>query len=190
MKKLLSLSIVALAVVASVATLPPPPPPEWKEATDFEVRVGVGWDAFDPYDDGEPIPVEQGFQGGQHINVTLLAKDVEPDVDAVVTLWLVRGSDEALLEGPELEIRPFEEPESLGFTGTPEGARVLAGMRLLVDDPDAAIGEEAELRVQVDPGDGRIGRAWFRGTVEWGPSPWDEPEDAGVTDDAGVIDGG
>lgn len=190
-RKLASLAVVGLAVLASVATLPTPPPPEWVEATDFELVVGQGWEEYDPYEAGEGLPLEPGFQGGQHVNVSLRAKGVEPFVDMNVTVWLVRAADDELLAGPETFTESFEDSLSGYDVELPEGVVALPWLRLLVEDPDRVVGEEVELRVQVDPGDGRTGRAWFRGTGEWGPAPWDEPvADAGTTDDAGAFDGG
>lgn len=69
--------VVALAVMASVATLPPWLLP-WEEQTDFPLVVGRGWEDFEPYEDGAPIPVVRGFRAGQHIDVFLHAREVEP----------------------------------------------------------------------------------------------------------------
>lgn len=187
MRASLGLFVVVLAALAAVASLPEPPPPEWAYESAIALEVGHLFGPHGIYDEGEPVPLERGFQGGQHVNVNLASAELESEEEGQLVAWLVDPSDERVLAGPDRGPTTFYEADTFGEL--PDD-KVYALGRVVVDQPDAVIGHEVELRVELTLSDGRVARAWHRGVGEWLPDDWFVPTDAGVLDDAGDADAG
>lgn len=202
MKRFASLALVGSFALLSIASidpsenpLDPVEPPAWEEVSDLPLSIGRGWEDFRAYSDGQAIPVTSGFQGGQHVHVTMLsAALVATDSVAQVFTWYVDPTDERVLDGAYkadglLEPLPAELVEAgYGEVGAPFATAFLQKTEL--------VGEEVELRIHVDFEDGRIARASTRGVLEF---EWDSPdwaewiclhEGGGSCLDAGPRDGG
>lgn len=186
----LALFVVVLASLAAVASLPipPEPPPEWAYESELALEVGHFQGPHGVYDEGDPLPLERGFQGGQHVNAQLATAELPDGEEANVVVWVVDPTDERVLAHPEGGAIVFLAADE--HNGFPPG-KVYAYARVVVENPDSLIGEEVELRAQVTLSDGRVARAWHRGVGEFLPDDWflTEP-DAGVHDDGGASDGG
>lgn len=177
MRQMLSLLAVLTGTVLSVASSPVIT--DWTEQSDYPLTVGIGWDDYTTYDDLGELQMEQGFQGGQHFNASLRATGLGA-VDGVgCTVWLVDPAlpeDENVVVEPSFQTCDFETPEELYYetaSELPDDLTVLPGFRLVVDDPDALLGRELELRVQIDGPGEQVGRAWSRGVVTWMPNPYE-----------------
>jgi hypothetical protein len=182
MRRLLSVGLVGLFVLASVGSIfptEPVVPADWSKTSAFPITIGWGWDDWQAYDDVGEIGMEEGFQGGQHIYVNLRAEDVAPGTSARTLAWLVRASDGEVLAGPEEWDWAWESADDAYVQNVPDGVSILYGPRIIIDSPGDIEGVEVELRVQTEVDGGRIGRAWATGTGVWLPAPWDEPLDGG-----------
>ena len=177
-----ALVFVATATLLSVASAPTPASEEWVYETDFPLDVGFGWEPWMSYSDYGRLPLERGFQGGQHLNTSLRTFFIEPqEGPALCTISLVRA------EFPDAA--PIEESSDLCDVGTPaqlevpaprdlqEGSLIAPWLRLVVDENVTA--EDVELRIQVEMPDGQIGRTWLQAPVTWLP---DCPEDGTETE--------
>lgn len=189
-RKVFGLFVVVLACLSTLATLPTPPPPEWAYESAFAFEVGVGSGALEVYEEGDPVPVESGFQGGQHVNASLRTVELEDGAEGMYTAWLVAADGETVIDEPvSFDAVFYADPGRSG------GHVYVYGGRVIVEQTDLIIGQDVELRVQVTLSDGRIGRAWHRGVGEWLPEDYyqdacfdaecDPAFDGGVPDDAG-----
>jgi hypothetical protein len=169
MPRLVGLIVVAAFGLFCVASIPLPPdppetiePPPWETASDFAVEIGRGWENYRAYVDGEGLPLTSGFQGGQHVHVSFVSDELslDDDVERVLT-WYVSPDDESLLDGAYESLGGALEafPAGEGRTGSPFTVAFLGDTSL--------IGQPVELRVHIELSDGRVGRAWTSGLLDW-----------------------
>lgn len=182
----LGVVVVVLTLLATVATLPITPPPEWLYESAVPLDVGIGLGPLDFYEEGDPVPMERGFQGGQHVNALLRAEGLSGGEEGEAVLWIVSADDDAaVLAGPLSTEVVFQTADGYDL---PADGKIYAYTRtLIVDNPDAILDREVELRVQVSLTDGRVARAWHRGVGAWLPDDYRDSlrQDAGVADDTG-----
>lgn len=185
-RRFVGLIVVALTLLATVATLPITPPPEWVYDSAVPLDVGIGVGPLDFYEEGDPVPMERGFQGGQHVNALLRAEGLSGGEQGEAVLWIVSADDgTTVLAGPLSTEIVFQTGD--GYDLPADGNLYAYTRTLIVDQPNAILDREVELRVQVTFVDGSIGRAWHRGVGAWLPDDYRDSlrQDAGVADDAG-----
>jgi hypothetical protein len=177
----LALLMVTGATLLSVASAPTPAAEGWTYATDFPLEVGFGWEPWVAYESYGELPLERGFQGGQHLNASLRTFFLEPqEGQYLCSLSVVLASDP--------DGQPLAESTDVCDVGTPgqlevptpagleEGSLIAPWLRLIVDD-DNHTGELVELRVQVEAPDGQIGRALVEAPLTWMANCSEVPED-------------
>ncbi len=168
------------------------PLPAWEQTSDYPLTLGTGWDEYETYDELGELPMMRGFQGGQHFNVSLRATDIDAGVEHTCIMWAVDpdAADEhtALIE-PVTEPCEFVTADEVFYGSQPDDLDpdmvFLPYLRLVVESPSDVLDRTVELRVQIESGDGRVGRAWAQQPVVWGPDPEDyddegEPEPAAL----------
>lgn len=184
-RQLLAAGAVVGAALLSVASAPEPTPDAWKYQSDFDLDVGYGWEPYVSYADANELPMERGFQGGQHIYTSVRAFDVEPvdeaDGPIICTLSLVNpeapdGEPLAIETDTDCELGTPASLDTTAPEGFPEGALMAPSLRLVIEDDNIA-GDVAELGVQIELPNGQVGRAWFEAPVTWFPYCDDMPED-------------
>jgi hypothetical protein len=107
----------------------------------FVVELGSGRERFVPLADGDTAFLERGFQGAQHVLVSVRAEDL-PEDRYLVNFELVRD-DGLLLSEPSRVRVPFESNEA--------GAQI-TGYRLVVGNEklEDALGSTATLSATVE----------------------------------------
>lgn len=124
-----------------------------------ELTLGTGELAFAPVSEGQVLPLVHGFQGLQHVWVSVRARDFDPD-RAIVSMSLDRVSDG----------RPATEPlrVRLPFSVDPAGAYVeRVGIQFVVLDPALLLGEPLVLTAGIDNPLGAHATASAHITVVW-----------------------
>lgn len=180
MRGAFALLFMSAATLLSVASAPVEPNPEgWEERTDFPVDVGFGWQPWVSYHEYGELPMERGFQGGQHINASIRTYGLEPQPGAYIcSIDLVGPSGEADgfddING-DCEVGTPAELEISAPADLAEDSVIAPWLRLVV--PGDLDGQERELRVQIETPDGQIGRAWVKAPVTWMPTCEDVGED-------------
>lgn len=200
---LLFVPVFVLFSAGSILFPPTPPapetvdPPAWDPPGALAVTLGRGWEDFRPHDGDDGVPLTSGFQGGQHVHVTILSPDLpaedEGEVLSVIT-WFVDPATGETLDGA-YETDGYLEPlpsglvdDGHGDVGTPFPVAFLNDLGLR--------GREVELRVHVVASDGRVGQAQVTGVLDWEQDlpawrEWLEQEpDAGPATDGGPLPGG
>lgn len=152
--RVLPLSLLACAGTSD--TTPPPPLPPG-------VSLGTGIETYVPIEDGDPITITFGPQGGYHLDGSLRAQGiVVGDADdlthpgnplTVFRVWDATGDPISGLEGAE-EIQYRE-----GLDPTAEaGVFEMVGRRIFLDIPsdDAIVGTTIEVEVEIEDVDGTV----------------------------------
>jgi hypothetical protein len=121
------------------------------------LELGTGEDRFVPVADGDVLPMERGFQGLQHVWVSVRAHDFDPD-RAIVALALTGEVDGTEVTDPQRLRLPFE----LG-----DGYAERVGMQLVVPEPDLALNRDLQLSVAVENRAGVAAAAEVRVRVQW-----------------------
>lgn len=136
---------------------PPEGPPQ--PASDFALGLGLGIDRFVEVEHGATAALQRGCQGAQHVWLSLRSPALEPGA-YVMTLSAARAGD-------GVEAVPAHDLE-FPWTAAGEGAELL-GVQLVIFDALLVVDAEVDVRVEVQAGDGRVGRAVHRLRIEWGP---------------------
>ena len=124
-----------------------------------ELTLGTGELAFAPVAEGQVLPLVHGFQGLQHVWVSVRARDFDPD-RAIITLSLDRVGD-GRPAADDLRVR-------LPFDVDPAGAYVeRVGLQLVVLEPNLALGEQLRLTAAIDNPLGAHATASAHITVVW-----------------------
>ncbi|MFZ9887462.1 MAG: hypothetical protein ACO3JL_08155 [Myxococcota bacterium] len=140
------------------------PVPVFTGDQDFPLAVGIGTGPLTVYNAGDPLPLERGFQGGQHINAVLQSPGLgEQTGDSV--LWLIDEQEQLLFRAAQAQVS-FAPAVAAG-ANAPENTTSEAYGRLLIESPGDVLGRELELRVHVVLSDGRTAQVAHRGPVEW-----------------------
>lgn len=163
--------LLALLVAGCAATGSEPPPPLDAGEQDvlrrrpIEVTLGRGAWCFAPYADGEPIWIQRGAQGGQHLNTVILIEGLPEGLGARYRVWLVDDTGRTVL-GTEQREALFEDASDVTPT-PPVGSRIQRGTYLFVPDPDELIGERFTVWLQVTTDDERSATFHARGVASW-----------------------
>jgi len=121
------------------------------------VELGVGETSFEPVTDGDTVFLVHGFQGLQHVWVSLRTRGLDPD-RATIELPLVRERDGS--QGSE------DYRARLSLMGAGDFAEKL-GLQLVVLQPDIVVGQDSVLRVQVTDRNEVSAAAEARVRVAW-----------------------
>jgi hypothetical protein len=167
-------SIWALSLVLFVSACDPThPSPDGSTSTEDaavmgspRLEVGTGEQEFEPFEDGDTVPLIRGPQGAQHVAVSVRVFELDPR-GTVLDLRLTRDRD-GMVVSQNFVVRVSLEP----VEGSP-GLAQAWGMTLVVPEPDQAIGEALTLRVQIteraDAG-GRVLEVERHLFTDWAPS--------------------
>jgi hypothetical protein len=149
-----------------------PTAPEWVNESDFPLQLGQGdYAPFVEHENGAPLALHHGFQGGQHIGYSLRGTELPVDALLTVTLWAVNRADANLLVEPAVTTVVMARPDAYLYVDTPmppDGTVETIANIFFIEDADAVLGLELELRVQAQTEDGRVARAFAFGVVAWG----------------------
>ncbi len=159
----------ALAACGNDGTTPPPapdpdagfvaPPDAGPLVPTPVLTLGTGERASAPVADGQVLPLVHGFQGLQHVWVSVRASDFDPD-RAIIALSLDRVSDG----------RPATEASRvrLPFDVDPAGAYVeRIGVQFVVLEPSLVLGEPLVLTASIENPLGAHATASAHVTVVW-----------------------
>lgn len=149
-------SLAALLPLFLLTACPVEPP----RAFPLEFVAKEGSDAaLRPLEAGEVVELHSGFQGGQHLFVSLRGQDVD-EGPALITLRLEDPGS-----GAELT-RKVELRQS--FDSVPEGGLVLSDLLMMVDQPDGIVGRTVRLEAFVESEDDHAeAEAAQTITVQW-----------------------
>ena len=137
------------------------------------LSVGIGFFCFDPYTENEPIFLQKGWQGGQHLNTTVVATGLEAFGNDTLRMWAENEAGEILAGIFSLEAS-FEPPDDLE-PAPGEGSLVMRGPYLFVPEPEPLLDAEyITLHVEVLTEDNRKGEWSMTGVVEWMPDDYAE----------------
>jgi hypothetical protein len=151
----------------------PDPEPAIGPNTPVTLEVGIGFYCFDPYVDGQPILLQHGWQGGQHLNTTVIATGLEAFADDTLRMWAEDPAGEVIAGITEITAS-FEPPVDLE-PAPPEGSVVMRGPYLFVPEADPLLdAETVTLHIEVLTGDGRKGAWSATGDVVWMPDDYAE----------------
>lgn len=139
-----------------------PVAPAWDDTSDFEVRVGSADNGeFYRVDDGTPFVLDLGFQGGQHINVSVAAAGVRDEDDIRAVVWVLDAETEDVLAEQETSFYFSREMPEL------DGMLVSYPTNVVFDNPSDVLGRNVLVRVQLMLDSGDIGRGTNEGVVDW-----------------------
>ena len=130
---------------------------------DARLEVGTGAEAFVPVGDGDIVELGRGCQGAQHLWVSLRTAGMRPE-RMTVELSLQRVSDGAVATAP-LRARLMFDPRA---DDADQQAAERVGIRLVVDDPDLVVDQEALLTATVTNIDKVTATTTRRTQVQWG----------------------
>jgi hypothetical protein len=156
------------------------------DAMGAELLIGTGGiDCYLPVEDGDVAFLARGCQGSQHVWISLRARGLDLRSPLIQARGF-RASDEVEI-GPLVQTRLTFDP----IEG--EDWLALDGLRILVPEPDAFVGDEVVLRVRVreNRSPGITVERDKRVVLEWGTEDCGGPTlcDPGAGRDAG-FDGG
>lgn len=119
------------------------------------LEVGTGSWRFEPIEDGQPVSLVRGAQGGWHVWVSARVRGMNEDTPVLT-----------IETQPADERRPPQRMESLAHLerAAADGTRATIGWAAIIDDPECLVGELMRLRVEVTAPDGT--RAWDERYVE------------------------
>lgn len=137
----LLLALVPLACAPTSA--PDAGPDEDAGATDSRLRVGTGFERFEPLADGDDVTFTAGFQGGHHVWGALRVEDLEP-VGAELAFSLEVQGEVVASMGFSTDLwASEEEPDAFELYGV---TVILGGEH----DPYALDGSDGVLRARVE----------------------------------------
>ena len=114
----------------------------------LSLQVGVGEGVFHPIEDRQELEMVTGCQGSQHVWTAVRAQGIARR-GTIIELSLTRERDETVIS------QPFRVRISLQeVAGQPYAE--LAGLTLLVPEPEDALGEDLTLRATVVAEDGAM----------------------------------
>lgn len=151
---------MGLALVLTLSGCPEAPPPEPDPG--MRLEVGTGQEQFTAFVEGEPLWVQKGCQGGQHVFVSLRGWGL-PSYALMVELALTRPEDEQKVSS-KFRVR------YLFAQGSGEDAPdELPGLLLQLPDPSATVGRAVRLSASVELDSGQRVSDEYTGTLQWGP---------------------
>jgi hypothetical protein len=116
--------------------------PDGSVSGEPRLEVGTGEQQFEPFEDGDTVPLILGSQGAQHVAVSVRVFGLDPR-GTILDLRLTRDRD-GMTVSQTFMVRVSLEP----VAGSP-GLAEAWGLTLVVPEPDQAIGEALTLRVRV-----------------------------------------
>jgi hypothetical protein len=161
------LRVACCALLLVLAACPLGDPDPWTDDADFPVELGVrvvdqdtGEASFVPLENGDDLPLERGFQGGQHFQLAALTDAVDANEEIAVDVQVVENT----AEGPRLLAR--EDGLRVYFFAASEiGAAGAYGLPRIIMGDRATVGHTVELRYTLTLDDDRVGRVRVRGPV-------------------------
>lgn len=139
---------------------PATPGPELGPAVRLAVGVGEPT-VFLPTVSGEPLLLQRGCQGAQHVFTSLRILD-PADAVARVSVSIHRVEDDRLVSVP-VDVRLPLEPDPFS-----DRVRRITGLTPVVEVPSDVVGREVEIRATYTTEAGEAFTANLRGTVRWG----------------------
>ncbi len=130
----------------------------------FEVEIGTGRETFKTLNDGDTLYLERGFQGLQHVLVSVRAPELE-EARYLVDFSLTRTRDDEVVSEPSVVRLPFEASSGAGVQ--------ITGYQLVIRDPDEAVGEEAVVRMVLENDNDEHSADARTVNVAWAPDGWD-----------------
>jgi len=121
------------------------------------LELGTGVEAFEPITDGSTIGLTRGFQGLQHVWVSLRVREMDTD-RAITELTLTREQDDVVVSDSFRVRIPFE---------VHGGYAELLGIQLVTPDENAVLDEAVILSARVENRDGASAEADARFSVVW-----------------------
>ena len=106
-----------------------------------QLELGTGSWRFEPLEDGQPVELVAGVQGGWHVWISLRVSDLGRDPRPIHLT--IQPSDESA-EADEMRIAlPFDPPRD-------DGTRQLVGYTGIVSNPSCWVGELVRLRATME----------------------------------------
>jgi hypothetical protein len=163
---------VALLVPLLLASLACEPEPfvdePWTEESELDLTAGfrvydeqTGMVSFLELQEGDPVVMERGFQGGQHIELMILTDAFEVFTDVEYQMQIREPGREGALLQEIVSMSGAFPAEDMGEASD----KVFLTPRILLDDT-SLVGEEIEVRVLLKDKDGKIGRVRVQGFVD------------------------
>lgn len=129
-----------------------------RDRQDFPLELGTGEVDFVVLDEGAGLLLVRGFQGLQHVAASVRAWDI-PEERYPVSVELFRVEDGEQVSEPASTRVPLRASD--------DGYVEIVGLRAVVEDPAAIVGQQARLRVEVTGPDGLMASASHVGVVQW-----------------------
>jgi hypothetical protein len=157
--------VLALPVALTLSGCPQPEPtpepiPEPTPNPSFSLELGQG-EQFTPISEGDPLLMLHGFQGIQHIPVSLRAWNLSP-LSATVDLSLV------LEDSGERLSQPSHVRLSFSPGNTPDDPAELDGLLLVIPD-SPPVGQTVRLTASVQSASGEVVNDSRTGPLQWAP---------------------
>ncbi len=105
--------------------------------------------------------LDLGFQGGQHINVSVAAEGVGDQDEIRALVWVLDAATDDLLGEQETTLYFSRDLPAL------DGMLVSYPANVVFDNPDDVLGREVLVRVQLMLDSGDVGRGTNEGIVDW-----------------------
>lgn len=156
-RSILSVVLVALATVVSVAGCADAPPVE-----DAALELGTGSWRFEPLEDGQEVELVRGAQGGWHVWISVRVKGMQGEPPPL--RLTVQPADESRAAATSEVLLPFDPPRD-------DGWRQLVGYTGVVNDPSCLVGELVRFTVEMPMADGEVMRAERDVLVQGGAYP-------------------
>jgi len=131
----------------------------------FAVELGTGRETFQALAGGDTLYLESGFQGAQHVLVSVRLPELAQG--RYLTEFLLARDDGLQLSEPSRTRVPYADEG--------EGGAEVTGYRVVVgnDTVEDAVDQSATLSVVVEDAEGGTASASHDVHVEWAPEGWD-----------------
>jgi hypothetical protein len=127
----------------------PPDAVVWLDGSgSVDVELGGGITMWKPFEDGQPVDIITGIQGGYHIWVS--ARLAASEVPVARFYVETRFESDNTLVGPDATSQAPLELQTNGF-------RDRVGLRAFINDPSAVRGKRLRIHLELSCPDGRHG---------------------------------
>ncbi len=153
---------LALVLVLALPGCPGPNPDPEQPTPTFRLELGRGTQ-FTPITDGDPLFVQQGFQGSQMTIVSLRAWELSP-LSTIVELALTNVDS-----GKKLS-QSYRVHLSFSPGSDPEAPAELTGLQLVLST-SPPVGQTVRLTATVESASGQKVTDSRTGPLQWDPNP-------------------